>query len=121
MLRRLADLVVYLLIVFPLNLVEFASNTGYNQPLTDTAGSLFMPAVSAIFLLILAGRLRLAILVQAIYGVSVSALKGIQDSETYTGGDLVAVMLPMVLFIVIIPVSLMYGFQKLVVERRSAD
>ena len=121
MARRVADLIVYLLVVFPLNLVEVSSNFGYNEPLTYLAGHLFLPAMSAIFLLILFGMIRLAILVQVIYGVSVSALKGVQRSEYYGGADLVQVMFPMVLLIVIIPVLLMYGFQKLVVERRSAE
>ncbi len=120
MLRRVADLIVYIMVIFPLNLIEAAVNIQYNSPISYFASQFFVPAMLAIFVLILLGRIGIATLVQALYGVTVTILKGMHQSETYTGGDLLTIMLPMVLLIVIIPVPLMYGFQKLVVERRSA-
>jgi len=117
--RRVVDLIVYLVVIFPLNLAELFFNIGWGMPIHYFVGSLFVPAMVVISLIILFGRLRLAILVQALYGISVIALKGIEIIEVFTGEDLFTVMFLMVLVLVLIPVPLMYGYQKLVVERRS--
>jgi len=121
MVRRIADLIVYLIVVFPLIVVEGMINyIPYNWAY-EFSKYLFLIAMPAIFVLILIGRFGFATLVQAVYGAVASVLKGEQYSEHVNGGDIVAAVFPMAVIILIIPFSLMYGYQKLVIERRSAQ
>jgi hypothetical protein len=119
--RRVVDLIAYLVVIFPLNLLEFYFNIGWGLPIYYFAGFLFVPAMIVIFVIILFGRLQLAILVQALYGISVIVLKSIETFEIHTGENLFMVMFSMVLILLLIPVSLMYSYQKRVVERRSPN
>ena len=66
--RRVVDLIAYLLVIFPFNLLEVYINIGWGVINFDFAGALFVPTMVAISLLIIVGRLRLAILIQALYG-----------------------------------------------------
>lgn len=45
---RVVDLIVYLAIIFPLNLAEAFFNIGWGKPIHYFAGSLFLPAMVVI-------------------------------------------------------------------------
>lgn len=119
MLSRVADLVVYMMIIFPVNLLEAAAHVAFNAPLYIVAQSLALPMFIASVVFILAGRLYWLMFTQAAYGVAVTALKGWHASGYGSRDALLDKVAMTSVMLVILPVLLIYGFQRLVVERRG--
>jgi hypothetical protein len=119
MLRRVADLVVYMIIIFPMNFLEAAAHVAFNAPLYTVAQSLALPMFVASVVFILAGRLYWLMFTQAAYGLAVTALKGWHASGYSSTDALLDKVVMTSVWLVILPVVLIYGFQRLVVERRG--
>ncbi len=66
---------------------------------------------------ILAGRLYWLMFTQAAYGLAVTALKGWHTSRDSSRDALLDQVVMTSVMLVILPVLLIYGFQRLVVER----